>query len=131
MSFFGVHFILCLSLIQASLVIVIFIVYSSSLVAILHQVSNIGKSTCFIYLLEAADPQMNNVKRWYGHLMSQDVFHKSSSEVTGGKGVSAFKVTKRQKLDICIRVNFNNNIIFMGQNSQSNMETFQNLPSPP
>ena len=56
---------------------------------------------------------MNNVKRWYGHLMSQDVFHKSSSEVTGGKGVSTFKVTKRQKLDICIRVNFNNNIIFM------------------
>ncbi|XP_027055793.1 methionine--tRNA ligase, cytoplasmic-like isoform X1 [Pocillopora damicornis] len=39
----------------------------------------------------AADPQMNNVKRWYGHLMSQDVFHKSSSEVTGGKGVSTFK----------------------------------------
>lgn len=113
MSFFGVHFILCLSLIQASLVIVIFIVYSSSLVAILHQVSNIGNSTCFIYLFEAADPQMNNVKRWYGHLMSQDVFHKSSSEVTGGKGVSTFKVTKRQKLDICIRVNFNNNIIFM------------------
>ena len=74
---------------------------------------------------------MNNVKRWYSHLMSQDVFHKSSSEVTGGKGVSAFKVTKRQKLDICIRVNFNYNIISMGQNSQSNMEMFQNLPSPP
>ena len=28
--------------------------------------------------------------------MSQDVFHKSSSEVTGGKGVSTFKVTKKK-----------------------------------
>lgn len=38
-----------------------------------------------------SDPQINNIRKWYGQLMSQDVFHKSASEVTGDKGASAFK----------------------------------------
>ena len=46
--------------------------------------------------------------------MSQDVFHKSASEVTGDKGASAFKVTERQKLDIQTRVDFQQKHNFHG-----------------
>ena len=37
-------------------------------------------------------PQITNITRWHGQIMAQDVFCKSETEVTGGKGISAFKV---------------------------------------
>ncbi|KAL9967670.1 hypothetical protein ACROYT_G025951 [Oculina patagonica] len=38
-----------------------------------------------------SDPQISNITRWHGHLMTQDVFCKSESEVTENKGISVFK----------------------------------------
>ncbi|KAM7431444.1 hypothetical protein ABFA07_018006 [Porites harrisoni] len=36
-------------------------------------------------------PQISNIARWHSYLMTQDVFSKTNSEVTGNKGVIAFK----------------------------------------
>ena len=36
--------------------------------------------------------QITNILRWHSDLMMQDVFCKSESEVTGDKGILAFKV---------------------------------------
>lgn len=40
------------------------------------------------------DPDITNLTKWHGQLMSQEAFYKTESEVTGGKGISAFKVWK-------------------------------------
>ena len=45
-----------------------------------------------VSILGVTDPQISNITRWHGHLMSQDIFCKSESEVTGNKGISAFMV---------------------------------------
>ena len=54
-------------------------------------------SACRFVILEYSlgtidDPHISNITRWYGQLMTQDVFRKTESEVTGSKGISAFKV---------------------------------------
>ena len=56
-------------------------------------------SACRFVILEYSlgtidDPHISNITRWYGQLMTQDVFRKTESEVTGSKGISEFKVLK-------------------------------------
>ena len=51
-----------------------------------------------IISFDVADPQISNITRWHGLLMSQEVFRDSDSVVTGGKGISGLKVKIRQKI---------------------------------
>ena len=48
--------------------------------------------------LDATDTHISNITRWHSQLMTQDDFCKSESEVTGSKGISAFKVITNIKL---------------------------------
>lgn len=44
-----------------------------------------------LFLGESADLCGPQITRWHGYLMTQDVFLRSESEVTGNKGITAFK----------------------------------------
>lgn len=57
-----------------------------------------SSSFSFLDSFHLAGPQISNIARWHSYLMTQDVFSKTYSEVTGNKGVIAFKVRKIRTL---------------------------------